>query len=262
MRNSFTRWTGAFVGGAAALLGFELYHAWSREYLPTDPPMKLGGSFGPPGGRPLRFVVLGDSTAAGLGATGPEYAYATVLSKRLAEHGWEVELSSYGVSGARVRDVLEVQVPPAIRAVPDLVFVGVGANDVTHMTPLLDIERDFRAAIERVLASGARLAVAGPPDMRAAAWLEPLRSLAGWRGRQVAAVIREVARERDVPVVPLAELAGPYFASNPEDAYGADTFHPGNGGYGAWAEAIFPALLEALDPTERQRRSSRRRRSS
>ena len=234
------------LASVAALVGAEIYLALTREYLPTAPAMKLGGRFGAAGGRPLRFTVLGDSTAAGLGASGPERAYATVLARRLADDGWAVELAGYGVSGARVKDVLEEQVPLALQSAPDLVFVAIGANDVTHVTPLAEVERDMRSAIDRLLASGTALAVAGPPDMRAAAWLEPLRSLAGWRGRQVARVVAKVAAERDVPVVPLAELAGPYFASNPVDAYGGDDFHPGDGGYRAWAEAIYPALVEAL----------------
>jgi len=231
---------------SAALLGVEIYLAWNREYLPTSPALELGGSFGSSDGRPLRFVVLGDSTAAGLGASGPQHAYATVLSHRLADRGWRVDLRVHGVSGARVKSVLEEQVPLAVKAKPDLVFVGIGANDVTHLTSLNDVERDFALIVDRLLESGAALAVAGPPDMRAAAWLEPLRSLAGWRGRQVAGVMRKVAEDRGVPVVPLAERAGPYFASNPTEAYGGDEFHPGDGGYRAWAKAIFPALIEAL----------------
>ena len=240
------RWTARVIVATGIILGVEVYLALTREYLPTSPALKLGGRFGPPEGRPLRFVVLGDSTAAGLGASGPDHAYATVLSRRLAEDGWEVELDAYGMSGARIKDVLEEQVPRAVTAEPDLVFVGIGANDVTHLTSLDDVERDFAEVIDRLRESGAAVAVAGPPDMRAEAWLEPLRSLAGWRGRQVADAMRKVADDRGVPFVPLAELAGPYFAANPEAAYGGDEFHPGDGGYRAWADAIYPALLKAL----------------
>lgn len=241
------RLVAALVGIFGAVLGVEIFLAYNREYLPTAPALELGGTFGPPDGKPLRFTVLGDSTAAGLGAGSPEHAYASVLSQRLADRGWRVELTAYGVSGARVNDVLVEQVALAVGSHPDLVFVGIGANDVTHLTPLSTIEREMGEAIDRLTATGAVVVVAGPPDMRADAWLEPLRSLAGWRGRRVADAIERAAAERDVPVVQLAEQAGPYFASHPEDAYAADMFHPGPGGYRAWADAIFPVLVDALE---------------
>jgi lysophospholipase L1-like esterase len=235
------------VAAFAALLGVEVYLAYTREYLPTTPALELGGSFGPRDGTPLRFTVLGDSTAAGLGAGSPEHAYATVLSERLGERGWRVELTAFGLSGARVADVLNDQVPRAIETDPDLVFVGIGANDATHLTSLGDVERDMGRLLDDLSETNATLVVAGPPDMRADAWLEPLRSIVGWRGRRVADRIEAVARERGVPVVQLAEQAAPFFASNPDEAYAEDLFHPGPGGYRAWADAIFPVLVEALD---------------
>jgi lysophospholipase L1-like esterase len=229
-----------------SLVAIEVVLALTRDYLPTAPAMELGGTFGPPDGERLEFVVLGDSTAAGLGAGSPEHAYATVLSERLGQRGWRVHLDALGVSGARVKDILVTQVPFALGSAPDLVFIGIGANDVTHVTNLGSIATDMDAALELLEPTGATIVVAGPPDMRAHAWLEPLRSLAGWRGRSVASTIETVATRRGHLVVPLAEHAGPYFASNPEDAYGADDFHPGPGGYRAWADAIFPVLVEAL----------------
>ena len=247
MFRKVARSVAGLFGLLAALIGIEIYLAYNREYLPTEPALEIGGTFGPAGGEPLRFVVLGDSTAAGLGAGDPSAAYATLLSERLGERGWRVALTAYGVSGARVRDVAMEQVPLVAAARPDLVFVGIGANDVTHLTSLDAVGRDMGNALDALAATGAVVVVAGPPDMRAAAWLEPLRSLAGWRGRLVAERIGDVARERGIPVVPLAELAAPYFASNPEEAYADDDFHPGPGGYRAWADAIFPVLIEALE---------------
>lgn len=235
------------VGGLVVMLAIEIGLALTREYLPTAPALTLGGTFGPRDGRPLRFVVLGDSTAAGLGAGSPEHAYATVLAERLGAKGWRVELIAHGVSGARVRTVLEDQVPLALEPDPDLVFVGIGANDVTHLTSLSSIERDMDQLLTDLEATGATIVVAGPPDMRAQAWYEPLRSLAGWRGRRVADAIEAVAERHGIPVVQLAEQAGPYFASNPDNAYAADEFHPGPGGYRAWADAIYPVLADALE---------------
>ena len=247
MLQKIARGFGFSAAAFAALLGIEVYLAYTREYLPTTPALELGGTFGPPDGTPLRFTVLGDSTAAGLGAGSPDHAYATVLSERLGERGWRVELTAFGLSGARVADVLDDQVPRAVESDPDLVFVGIGANDATHLTSLSDVEEDMGRILDELAATGATLVVAGPPDMRADAWLEPLRSIVGWRGTLVADRIEEAARERGVPVVQLAEKAAPFFASNPEEAYADDMFHPGPGGYRAWADAIFPVLIEALD---------------
>ena len=236
----------ALVVVIAVVLGVEIMLALTREYLPTEPILEIEGNFGPQDGTPLSFVVLGDSTAAGVGAGSADNAYATLLAQRLAERGRRVQLLGVGVSGARVADVLETQIAMAVEADPDLVFVGIGANDVTHLTPLGDIERDMRAVIAALQATGAEVVVAGAPDMRAEAWYEPLRTLAGWRGRRVTEVIEDVARDAGATVVPLAKETAPYFASDPEDAYSDDEFHPGPGGYRQWVEAIYPRLEEAL----------------
>ena len=236
----------AALGGLATLIVVEIVLAVRREYLPSEPAMDLRGTFGAWDGRPLRFAVLGDSTAAGLGASSPSAAYPTLLAERLVADGYRVELFAVGVSGARVWDALHLQTSRALEHHPDLVFVGIGANDAIHATHLAAVRRDMRELIRRLKQSGTALVVAGAPDMRAAAWPQPLRTLAGWRGRRVAAAVRAVAEEVGIAVVPLAELAGPYFAAGHADAYGGDDLHPGPGGYRAWAEAIYPYLDEAL----------------
>lgn len=230
----------------ALLVGGEVWLALRRDYLPTDDPLVLGGEFGPEDASELTFVVLGDSTAAGLGADDPSGAYPTVLAERLAEQlQRRVRLHAFGISGARSADVLRQQVPKAAALDADLVFVGIGANDVTHVTPLDDVRRDIAAAIDALQATGARVVVAGAPDMRALAWHQPLRQLAYLRGLQVTRAIEEVARRRGAAVVELAKETGPHFAADPEAHFSEDEFHPSATGYRRWADAIFPVLMEA-----------------
>ncbi|MFN2388203.1 MAG: SGNH/GDSL hydrolase family protein [Actinomycetota bacterium] len=238
--------SGAVTVALAALVGIEIVLALRREYLPTAPAMRIEGTFGAPESQPLRFVVLGDSTAAGLGADSADDAYPSVLARKLAADGYRVHLTGLGISGARVRDLLEEQVPEAVASSPDLIFVGIGANDVTHLTPLDEIGRDIARALERLLESGATVVVAGPPDMHVFAWAEPLRSLSAWRGRAVAARIEEAARAAAVPVVQLAEETGPRFTEDPVRYHSADEFHPSSDGYALWADAIYPVLERAL----------------
>jgi lysophospholipase L1-like esterase len=236
----------AILAAFAAVVWGEIVLAMRREYVPTEPVMEIGGEFGASAHPPLRFVVLGDSTAAGVGTDGPDEAYPTLLAQRLAASGYHVTLLAYGVSGARITDMLDDQVPRALAADADLVFLGIGANDVIHFTRLDVVRREMEVIIDRLSAGGARLVVAGPPDMRALAFHQPLRSLVGFRGQKVEAAVAAAAGRRGVPVVPLAAGAGPFFEAHPEEAFSPDDFHPGAGGYARWADVIFPVLARAL----------------
>lgn len=242
LRRLLVTLVGAIVA-VAALVGIEILVALRRDYLPTEPALVIGGTFGR--GDPLTFVVMGDSTAAGVGAGSAEHAYPTRLTRALSADGHRVTLVDLGISGARVADVLEDQVPEAIKAAPDLVFIGIGANDVTHLTPLDALRDDTRAIIEKLRPTGATVVLAGAPDMRARAFWEPLRTLVGWRGRAVTYAIEEAVGDR-ATVVPLAERTGPLFAKDPERYYSDDDFHPSAAGYGLWVDAILPELRDAL----------------
>lgn len=232
-----------------AIVGAEIVIAARREYLPTEPALEIGGRWGPATGRPLKLVVLGDSTAAGVGAEKSDRSYPAQLAARLGQDGYRVSLSALGVSGARTGDVLREQVPHAEGLDPDLVFVGIGANDAIHVTPIDSVRSDMEEVLRRLRATGAAVVVAGAPDMHIEGFLEPLRSLSAWRGRMVEDAITSVARSQGVPVVPLRAVAGPRFAANPRLYNSADRLHPSAAGYDVWVDAILPVVRGALSGT-------------
>ena len=237
----------ALVLGSVVVLAVEVVIAMRREYLPTVPALEIRGTFGDVEAPPLRFVVLGDSTAAGVGAGSPDDSYPVRLARRIAhERFFRVRLVGLGVSGARVGDVLREQLPLGLEEDPDLIFVAIGANDVTHVTRLDDVEDDMRSLLDRLEETGAAVVVAGPPDMRSPVFLEPLRTIVGWRGNAVAGRIEGAARDAGVPVVPLADGTRDHFAEDPDRYYSDDDFHPGPAGYGLWADVIYPYVEEAL----------------
>jgi lysophospholipase L1-like esterase len=234
------------VVGIVVVLAVEIGLALRREYLPTTPALEIRGTFGDVEAPPLTFVVLGDSTAAGVGAGSVDDSYPVRLARRVArERFFRVRLVGLGTSGARVRDVLVEQLPRALEEDPDVVVVAVGANDVTHATRLDAVADDTRALLRRLEESGAAVVVAGPPDMRSPVFLEPLRTIVGWRGNAVAARIEGVARAAGVPVVPLADGTREHFAADPDRYYSEDDFHPGPAGYGLWADVIYPYVEDA-----------------
>ena len=234
--------------GLGAMIAVEIVVAVRREYLPTEPALEVGGTFGR-GTETATLVVLGDSTGAGVGADGADATYPALLARRLArESGRRIDLVDLAVSGARVQDVLDEQVPAALRRPADVYLVAIGANDVTHLSGLDSVRAGMESIVERLSTGPARVVVAGAPDMRAPAFAEPLRSIVGWRGNAVTRAIEDVARAGGAIVVPLASRTRDYFLRAPDSHYSADLFHPSTTGYSRWADAFYPEVSRALLP--------------
>ena len=228
------------------MIGAEIVVAVRREYLPTEPPLEVGGVFGDGGDRST-LVVLGDSTGAGVGAGSAQETYPALLARRLAlRTQTSVRLIDLAVSGARVGDVVAEQLPRALEEKASVFLVVIGANDVTHLSSLSDIRAGTTEIVRRLGSKGAPVVVAGAPDMRAPAFAEPLRSIVGWRGRAVTDAIEETASAAGATVVPLADETREYFLSEPDEHYSADLFHPSAAGYRRWADALYPAVEQAI----------------
>ena len=140
------------VVGFVAVLAVEITVAGNGVHLEEYEPHLADGMVngdGPDGGRPpLRITWLGDSTAAGVGSSGPQRAVSHQVAERL---GRPVDLDVLAISGARIQDVLEKQVAK-VAADTDLVIISVGANDTTHVTSSGDFRERYRAVMDAYLA--------------------------------------------------------------------------------------------------------------
>lgn len=197
-------------------------------------------------GEPLRYLILGDSTAVAEGGT-----YASGIAMETARHladGRRVEMVNLGVSGAQTRDVLREQLPRVGTFVPDVVLLDFGANDVIHLTPARAVERDLRVIVERVLAINckARIVVTGSPDMSTPPRIPRLlRGVAGWRTRALNRVFRAQVARSGLTFAPIADETGPLFKRD-KTLFFSDRFHPNDRGYATWVVVINRALDEAL----------------
>ena len=185
------------------------------------------------------MLWLGDSTAAGVGATSPDAAIPRLVA---AAFGPDTQLVSRAVSGARVNDVVEEQLDGVDLADFDLVFLSVGANDAIHLTR----RGDFYADYQRLAGIGDRLVALGVPDMGSPTrFAQPLRAITGWRGRRVDATIHDVLRDHPrATYVDIAGRTGPAFRRDPKRYFSADRFHPSDAGYRLWADAV----LDTVEP--------------
>lgn len=242
----------AAVGAAGAafvvLIAAEIVVARGREYL-VDVTYRVDRTVGADRGtaEPLELRVLGDSTAAGVGAATADGALPVLIAERVARRlGRPVHVVGLGVSGARTADVRERQLP-RIGDGADAIVIVVGSNDVIHATPPRRLREQTRALVADARATGVPVVFGGVPRFAGVtAFAQPLRALAdGYAAVQRDVQQAVVAQEPGVTFVDIAALASPRFAGRPE-AFSRDAFHPSAVGYGFWADALAPAVVAAV----------------
>jgi len=231
----------ALAVSAVALLFVEVQVARGGVRPAAGPPRPDGAPAGPPGTPVDTVVWLGDSTAAGIGATTlsgilPEQASALI--------GRPVRMTVLAVSGHTVADVLHAQLPKVAAIRPTVVFISVGANDTTHLTSRNRFRHDYEQVIAGLPSTVRSIVLLGVPDMGAPPWLaQPLRAVAGWRGRFLDDDVRHLAaRTPKATYVDIAGKTGPAFRADPDRYFARDHFHPNDAGYGLWARAVAEAV--------------------
>lgn len=179
------------------------------------------------------WVVLGDSTAQGLGAPGPRGGYVGQTLQQLRRtSGRHWQVLNLSVSGALMRDVLAVQIPSLEGQRPDLVTCGAGANDILYSAPA-------------TLFSDLRTLLAAVPEGTVMLDLPLLSGFWGIVGRmsvpyisRINRVIREVAGARRLEVAAVSRHFVPPWTGK----FSVDNFHPSQDGYRDWSRALVEAL--------------------
>ncbi|HEX7153466.1 MAG TPA: SGNH/GDSL hydrolase family protein [Thermoanaerobaculia bacterium] len=194
----------------------------------------------------LTYVILGDSTAAGVGG---DYEVGIALSTtRVLERQYRVSMTNLAVSGAQFSDVRKKQLPEAEMLRPDLVLLAAGANDVTHLTPLRSIRNDFREIVKRLIAANpkVKIVITGSPDMGSPPRVPRLlRGLAFRRTTSLNRMLVAEAAPYGIVFAPIAQRTGPLFRAD-RSLFADDEFHPNDRGYATWLPVLEEALAQAL----------------
>lgn len=191
-------------------------------------------------GTPLRLLIVGDSSAAGVGAPHQDDALAGQLANCLAPTHrviWRVIARSGATTSATISR-LEASPPGAF----DVAVTALGVNDVTRGVPLshwLTLQERLRTllaaqfGVRHVIASGL------PPMGAFPALPQPLRAVMGMGARRFDAALaaRLSALETATHVSFDMNLT--------PDLMAEDGFHPGPRGYALWAERLAPAVRAA-----------------
>ncbi|MDU0327001.1 SGNH/GDSL hydrolase family protein [Microbacterium sp. KSW2-21] len=202
-------------------------------------------------GRPVELLLLGDSIAAGLGATHRRDTLGARLAKGVARSaGRPVRLRTAAVVGSET-SALAAQVaslPAGYR--PDAAVIVVGGNDVTHRIPASRAAEQLERVVRDLGGRGVPVVVGTCPDLGTLRAIpQPLRALAARSSRQLAAAQAAAVHRVGGRVVALARAVGPVFAERPDEMFSEDRFHPSALGYRRTAEALLPAVIEVLEPS-------------
>jgi lysophospholipase L1-like esterase len=197
----------------------------------------IGGARGRTG-KPLRLLVVGDSTAMGTGVSKLEDALpgqlAGLLSAGPAADGG-VAWRAVGRNGATAQEVLTEFATAAVAAHFDLGVVMVGWNDTLRLRSGVEFSGALGAVLDRLHAASpdAHFVVVAPPDFgRFAALPNPLRWALGRHARGLTRRAERVARSH-------AAVLAPGFDGR---SVASDRFHPDAAGYRALAEGIAAAM--------------------
>ena len=207
------------------------------------------GVYGAGSGDPVELVVLGDSSAAGMGCDTRYQTVGAIIANGVsALMGRPVRLTNTAVIGAESSG-LELQLANALDQVPrpHVAVIMIGANDVTHRIDKSVAVRHLGDAVRRLRALGAEVVVGTCPDLGTIEPIpQPLRLIGRRWSRDMAAAQTVAVVEAGGRTVSLGDLLGPEFAERPQEMFSADRFHPSPAGYARAAAALLPSVYAAL----------------
>ncbi len=196
--------------------------------------------------RELLYVALGDSTAVGVGASSGG-GYPERIVTRVRPRFPSLTLLNLGRSGATTADVIDTQVPRALRTRPALITLCIGINDVGLQLPddayAVNLE-EIVVALRRV---GAPIVIANIPDLAfapAVARLVP-RTVYEQRIEMFNEHITATAGRHGMTLVDLYAWSREVLPGR-DELFSPDGFHPSALGYEVWAERMAPHIESAL----------------
>ena len=176
-------------------------------------------------------IFLGDSLTAGYGLPA-EQSFPALVGAALRERGAPVRVVNAGVSGDTTSGAIE-RLDWLLDQKPDLLVVGLGANDALRGQPVARIEANLSTIVQRARASGARVLLLG---------MKIPTNFGSEYTSAFAAVYPRVAGREKVPLMPfLLEGVGGRTELNLDDG-----IHPNERGQRIVASNVLPYVVRAL----------------
>lgn len=191
--------------------------------------------------KPLRILVVGDSSAAGVGVDEQSQAFAQPVAQFLADKtGQQVAWQLIAKSGINTKETIELLLTSDLGPV-DFLVTAVGTNDVTSQRKPTQFLKDYACLVEslRQRTGALGLVATGLPPLRILpAAPHPLRWYLGRYAARMDHMLENWIKQ-DIT----ARYVSLQWAAKPLEM-ARDRFHPGLGQYRYWAELVSDQILD------------------
>jgi lysophospholipase L1-like esterase len=188
------------------------------------------------------LLVLGDSTAVGVGST-PEKS----VPRQLAEY-LSASVENYAKSGAVISDIA-AQRTKARNDSYDTILIQIGANDILRVSSLSKAAAEFDAQLEAVSKISDRVIVLTAGDVgNAPVFVWPLSTIVSYRTQVLREYFIEICKKHSAIYIDI--YAEPDIISTDiQKYYAPDRFHLSGEGYAYW----FSLVVKQLEDTQQSR---------
>ena len=181
--------------------------------------------------RELVYVALGDSAAQGIGASTTDNSYVTILARKVSDRtNRPVRVINLSISGGKLQDVINDQLPLLAKTRADIVTVDIGANDITAGTPQPQMIKDYGRLIKDL--RNYPVVFANIPDFM---WGTQQRSTEEINKSIAIFCQRFGVREADLHSLTKQRMWK-------WNEFAPDGFHPSNRGHRTWAGSFQPEV--------------------
>lgn len=188
-----------------------------------------------------KIVVVGDSTAVGVGAK----SSLDSIAGRISLDSPSVSITNIGESGLRLKQVLE-KLQGLGDAHFDFIVIQAGGNDIVGFTKKETIEENLEKIFIEAKKRGDAVAFLPAGNVGLAPifpW--PLNLIFSSRSRAVHEIyLRQIEKHGILFADFFTEKKDDVFGTDPKRYYAPDVFHPSGEGYGLWYETFRKMLIK------------------
>lgn len=201
-----------------------------------EPPGERSGKRGT--GKKLKLLIIGDSSAAGVGASHQHTALLGNILQVLT-HQFEVHFRLMAKTGARTRNSIN-RLNRAPEEKFDIAVSALGVNDVTRGISVQEWEADQRelfTLLREKFGVTSIITSLLPPVGEFPALPQPLRWYLGRKAHLFSEKLRHLCKEMQVECVSIDVSGG-------TEMMARDGFHPGEKVYKIWGSSISDKIIQ------------------